>query len=152
MLLPYSGYRMKNTQEYRIFESITDKSAGNKKSILDLGKIKMYIPALDKVMDVELEPIVKSVDMALGRIGSKYSFMYTYIQNSRPMFVLTDPSLKECEHKTMSVDNLGNLWLNVHFIYNDLDCNVNKIFGILFHELMHNFLDHISRCQKILPK
>ena len=152
MLLPYSGYRMKNTQEYRIFESITDKSAGNKKSILDLGKIKMYIPALDKVMDVELEPIVKSVDMALGRIGSKYSFMYTYIQNSRPMFVLTDPSLKECEHKTMSVDNLGNLWLNVHFIYNDLDCNVNKIFGILFHELMHNFLDHISRGQKILPK
>ena len=152
MLLPYSGYRMKNTQEYRIFESITDNSAGNKKSILELGKIKMYIPTLDKVMDVELKPIVKSVDMALGRIGSKYSFMYTYIQNSRPMFVLTDPSLKECEHKTMSVDNLGNLWLNVHFIYNDLDCNVNKIFGILFHELMHNFLDHISRGQKILPK
>ena len=77
MLLPYSGYRMKNTQEYRIFESITDNSAGNKKSILELGKIKMYIPALDKVMDVELEPIVKSVDMALGRIGGKYSFMYT---------------------------------------------------------------------------
>ena len=152
MLLHYSGYRMKNSQEYRIFESITDKSAGNKKSILKLGKIKMYIPALDKVMDVELKPIVKSVDRALGKIGSKYSFMYTYIQNSRPMFVLTDPSLKECQHKTMSVDNLGNLWLNVHFIYNDLDCNVDKIFGILFHELMHNFLNHLSRGQKILPK
>ena len=152
MLLHYSGYRMKNSQEYRIFESITDKSAGNKKSILKLGKIKMYIPALDKVMDVELKPIVKSVDMALGKIGSKYSFMYTYIQNSRPMFVLTDPNLEQCIHKTMSVDNLGNLWLNVHFIYNDLDCNVDKIFGILFHELMHNFLDHLSRGQKILPK
>ena len=152
MLLPYSGYRMKNAQEYRIFESITDKSAGNKISILKLGKIKMYVPALDKVMDVELKPIVRSVDMALGKIGSKYSFMYTYIQNSRPMFVLTDPNLKECIHKTMSVDNSGNLWLNVHFIYNDLDCNVDKIFGILFHELMHNFLDHLSRGQKILPK
>ena len=152
MLLHYSGYRMKNSQEYRIFESITDKSAGNKKSILKLGKIKMYIPALDKVMDVELKPIVKSVDRALGKIGSKYSFMYTYIQNSRPMFVLTDPNLEQCIHKTMSVDNLGNLWLNVHFIYNDLDCNVDKIFGILFHELMHNFLDHLSRGQKILPK
>lgn len=152
MLLPYSGYRMKNAQEYRIFESITDKSAGNKISILKLGKIKMYVPALDKVMDVELKPIVKSVDMALGKIGSKYSFMYTYIQNSRPMFVLTDPNLKECIHKTMSVDNSGNLWLNVHFIYNDLDCNVDKIYGILFHELMHNFLDHLSRGQKILPK
>lgn len=152
MLLHYSGYRMKNAQEYRIFESITDESAGNKKSILKLGKIKMYIPALDKVMDVELKPIVKSVDKALGKIGSKYSFMYTYIQNSRPMFVLTDPNLEQCIHKTMSVDNLGNLWLNVHFIYNDLDCNVDKIFGILFHELMHNFLDHLSRGQKILPK
>lgn len=150
MLLPYSGYRMKNAQEYRIFESITDKSAGNKKAILKLGKIKMYIPALDKVMDVELKPIIRSVDMALGKIGSKYSFMYTYIQNSRPMFVVTDPSLEECRHKTMSVDSLGNLWLNVHFIYNNLDCNVDKIFGILFHELMHNFLDHLSRGQEIL--
>lgn len=151
MLLPYSGYRMKNTQEYRLFEAVTDKSAGNKLSMIRLGKIKMYIPALDKVMEVELKPIIKSVDLALGKIGSKYSFMYTYIQNSRPMFVVTDPSLKECIHKTMSVDSLGNLWLNVHFIYNDLDCDVNKIFGILFHELMHNFLDHLGRGEKMFP-
>ena len=31
MLLHYSGYRMKNSQEYRIFESITEKSSPKKK-------------------------------------------------------------------------------------------------------------------------
>ena len=149
----YNGlYRTNSTKLYKLFESVTDKSAGNKLATLRVGKIPMYVTALDKIMDVELKPIIRAVDIALGKICSKYSFMYSYIEHSRPMFVLTDPRNKNCIHDTMSVDDKGNLWLNVHFIYNNLDCDVNKIFGILFHELMHNFLNHISRSEKIWTK
>ena len=49
----------------------------------------------------------------------------------------------------MAVDNKGNLWLNVFFIYRDLNNDVNRVFGILFHELMHNFLNHIDRGKKV---
>lgn len=149
--LIYNRYKLRNKQGYRLIESITDKSAGNKLSILKLGKIPMYVESLDKIVDVELKKIVQSVDSALGKIGSKYSFMYTYLQHCRPMFVIANPADANCIHKTFSIDNLGNLWMNVYFIYNELDCDVNKIFGILFHELMHNFLNHIQTSLKILP-
>lgn len=135
----------------RVFEKITDPSAGNTQSILKLGKLTMYVRALDKVIDVDLKVIVNAVNGALGRLASEYSFMYDYIKRSRPMYVLANPSLKECRHKTMAVDERGNLWMNVHYIYNDLNCDKERIFGILFHELMHNFLNHIERSQKILP-
>lgn len=149
--LIYDRYNIRNKQGYRLIESVTDKSAGNKLATLRVGKIPMYVESLDKIVDVELKTIIQSVDKALGLIGSKYSFMYSYIQHCRPMYVLANPEDENCFHKTMSVDNLGNLWLNVHFIYNNLDCDVKKIFGILFHELMHNFLNHLSIGLKILP-
>ena len=138
------GYNM------RVFEKVTDPSSGNTQSIIKIGTIPMYDKDLDKIIDVDLKTIVNAVNNALGDLSSEYSFMYEYIKRSRPMYVLAHPSDKRCVHKTMSVDSLGNLWLNVHFIYNELDCDKKKIFGILFHELMHNFLNHIERSLKIV--
>lgn len=133
----------------QVNESILDASAGNTASVLKLGSIKMYVPSLDKIVDIELKPIVNAVNNALGDISYKYEFMYDYIKNSRPQYVLSSPSDPRTVHKTMAVDDNGNLWMNVHFIYNDLNCDSKKIFGILFHELMHNFLDHIERSKKV---
>lgn len=124
---------------------------GNTSTILKIGTIPMYIEKLDTVMDVELKPIVQCVDRAIGKIISRYKFMAEYIRYNRTMYVLADPSSKNTIHKTMAVDTMGNLWLNVHFIYKDLNNDTNRVFGIIFHELMHNFLNHLERSKKILP-
>ena len=133
----------------KLFESVIDSSAGNTEAILKQGTYPMYVDALGKVVDVDLKVIVNAVNSALGNLASEYDFMYKYIKWSRPMYVLGDPSDKRVIHKTMAVDNKGNLWMNVHFIYNNLDCDKDKIFGILFHELMHNFLNHIERAKDV---
>ena len=122
---------------------------GNTNTVLKIGKIPMFVPKLGAIMDVELKPIVKCVEQALGKIMSKYDFMYEFIRYNRRMYVLTDPNNENCIHKTMAVDSLGNLWMNVHFIYRDLNNDVNRVFGILFHELMHNFLNHCDRTKRI---
>lgn len=134
----------------KLFESVTDVSSGNTESVIKIGKIPMYVEDLGKIIDVDLTKIVDAVNISLGEISSEYPFMYTYIKYSKPMYVLADPSDKRCIHKTMAVDSNGNLWLNVHFIYNYLKCDKKKIFGILFHELMHNFLNHIERSEDIM--
>ena len=132
---------------HRLNESLS--YGGNTKAVLSIGKIPMYIPKLDVIMDVELKPIVDCVEQALGEIMRRYEFMFEFIRYNRRMYVLTEPNRKECIHKTMAVDNKGNLWLNVFFIYMDLNNYVNRVFGILFHELMHNFLNHIDRGKKV---
>lgn len=134
----------------RLFESsIMDKSSGNTEAILKIGKYPIYVDKLRKIVDVDLKEIVNAVNSAIGELGGRYKFMYKYIQWSTPMYVLGDPRDKRVQHKTMAVDDKGNLWMNVHFIYNNLDCDSEKIFGILFHELMHNFLNHIERSKKV---
>lgn len=133
----------------KLFESVIDSSAGNTEAILKQGTYPMYVDALGKVVDVDLKVIVNAVNSALGNLASEYDFMYRYIKWSRPMYVLGDPNDKRVIHKTMAVDNKGNLWMNIHFIYNNLDCDKDKIFGILFHELMHNFLNHIERAKDV---
>lgn len=133
-----------------IFESITDKSSGNTEILLKMGTYPMYVYSLKKIVDVDLKVIINAVNRALGKISSKYEFMYNFIKWSRPIYVLGDPSDERVRHKTMSVDDLGNLYMNIHFIYNNLDCDSDKIFGILFHELMHIFLKHIERRRDIM--
>ena len=133
----------------KLFESVIDSSAGNTEVILKQGTYPMYVDTLGKVVDVDLKVIVNAVNSALGNLASEYDFMYKYIKWSRPMYVLGNPSDKRVIHKTMAVDNKRNLWMSVHFVYNNLDCDKDKIFGILFHELMHNFLNHIERAKDV---
>lgn len=145
----YYNYYVNNIYN-RLNESTMDYS-GNTSTILKIGSVPMYIEKLDKVMDVELKPIVQCVDRAIGKVISRYKFMSDYIRYNRTMYVLTDPKSRNCIHKTMAVDDRGNLWLNVFFIYKELNNDVNRVFGIIFHELMHNFLNHLERGKKILP-
>ena len=137
----------------RMFEKkITDPSSGNTDTMLRIGKYPIFDMSLRRVIDVDLKVIVNTVNDALAELATEYDFMYQYIKWSRPQYVLADPSLKDTIHKTMAVDEKGNLWMNVHFIYNGLNCDKEKIFGILFHELMHNFLDHIERANDVMSK
>lgn len=136
----------------RLFEDVTDLSSGNTKAILKMGSVKMYDDALGKIVDVDLKTIVKAVNSAFADISVKYDFLYEYIKKSKPMYVLTPMEAEECVHPTMSVDSKGNLWMNVHFIYNKLNCDKRKIMIILFHELMHHFLDHMKRSKDVFPE
>lgn len=133
----------------KLFESVMDSTAGNIESILKRGTYPMYVDSVGKIVDVDLKKIVNAVNSALANLATEYEFMYRYIKWSTPKYVLGDPRDRRVIHKTMSVDDKGNLWLNVHFIYNNLDCDEDKIFGILFHELMHNFLNHIERAKNV---
>lgn len=147
----YNYYANNVYNRYKVLNEGVADYTGNRSAILSVGTVPMYIEKLDVVMDVELKPIVQCVDIALGEIISRYTFMAEYIRYNRTMYVLADPSSRNCFHKTMAVDDVGNLWLNVHFIYKSLNNDTNRVFGILFHELMHNFLNHLDRAKKILP-
>lgn len=140
----------KNIYGKKINEStVTDISNGNTSSVAKIKNFPMYATAVNKIVEVDLGDIVNCVNDAIAKLSTEYPFMYKYIKWSRPQYVLGDPGDKRVTHKTMAVDNEGNLWMNVHFIYNSLNCDVDKIFGILFHELMHNFLNHLERASKV---
>jgi hypothetical protein len=52
----------------------------------------------------------------------------------------------------MCVDGNNNLWINMHFVYNECDMDEHKVFGILFHEMFHIFLEHLIRFNKMFPE
>jgi hypothetical protein len=52
----------------------------------------------------------------------------------------------------MQVDELNNLWINLNFIYVQCGMKQNNVFGILFHEMFHIFLEHIIRFRKMFPE
>lgn len=137
----------------KLFESVvTDTSSGNTMSVLARKTYPMYVEKIGKIVEVDLKTIINSVQSAFGLLSSRYPFMYKFIKWSRPMYVLGDPSDERVIHKTMAVDYSGNLWMNIHFIYNELNCDKEKIFGILFHELMHIFLKHLERISNVISE
>ena len=52
----------------------------------------------------------------------------------------------------MCVDNFNNLWINMNFVYNQCAMNKDRVFGILFHEMFHIFLEHLLRFNVMFPK
>ena len=69
---------------HRLNESLS--YGGNTKAVLSIGKIPMYIPKLDVIMDVELKPIVDCVEQALGEIMRRYEFMFEFIRYNRKLY------------------------------------------------------------------
>lgn len=136
-------------QNSLIFES---KGAveGNEDAFLKLGEISIYDENLKSVINVPTEDFVKVVTDAMFMIQNKYKFFYTYIKYSKVFYIPTYPS--KIGVNTMAVDDKKNLFMNVHFIYNSCKMDKNKIFGIIFHELMHNFLKHQKRTEIVYPK
>ena len=52
----------------------------------------------------------------------------------------------------MCVDSFNNLWINMNFVYSDCAMNKDRVFGILFHEMFHIFLEHLIRFNTMFPK
>ena len=122
---------------------------GNVEEFLKLGSVDVYDDRLKSIITIDTKDFVKVVNDAMYKISSEYKFFSLYIKYAKVFFVPTYPS--KMGINTMAVDQNKNLWMNVHFIYNQCKMNKDRVFGIIFHELMHNLLDHQKREEKIYP-
>jgi hypothetical protein len=116
---------------------------GNEDLFLELGTIDIYDMTLKAIIPVETKDIVKVVTDAMFKISSEYRFFYSYIKYSKIFFIPNYPSSMGIN--TMAVDQKKNLWINAHFVYNTCKMKKERVFGILFHELMHNFFKHVEK-------
>lgn len=123
---------------------------GNEDAFLKLGEVEVYDDNLKAIITVKTEDFVKVVTDAMFKISRDYKFFYTYLKYSKVFYIPTYPSAMGIN--TMGVDDKRNLWMNVHFIYNECKMDKDRVFGILFHELMHNFFKHQDREEKLYPK
>lgn len=122
---------------------------GNEDAFLALGEIDVYDENLKSIITVKTDDFVKVVTDAMFKISKDYKFFYTYLKYSKVFYIPTYPSSMGIN--TMAVDAKKNLWMNVHFIYNACKMDKDRVFGILFHELMHNFFKHQDRENKLYP-
>ena len=132
-----------------IMESVSHPE-GNEDAFLKLGEIDVYDNNLKSIITVKTEDFVKVVTDAMFKISNEYKFFYHYLKYSKVFYIPTYPS--KMGINTMAVDEKKNLWMNVHFIYNTCKMDKDRVFGILFHELMHNFFKHQDREEKIYPR
>lgn len=122
---------------------------GNVEAFLSLGNISIYDENLKSIIEVPAEDFVNAVNGAMMIINTDYKFFSTYLKYSKVFYIPNYPS--KMGINTMAVDEKKNLWMNVHFIYNNCKMNKERIFGILFHELMHNCLNHQEREEQVYP-
>ena len=96
----------------------------------------------------DAKDIIDVVDNALFYMQKKYPYLYLFISSYKIMYVPVYPC-RTCD--TMQVDELNNLWINLNFVYVQCGMKQNNVFGILFHEMFHIFLEHLVRFRKMFP-
>ena len=122
---------------------------GNAEEIYDLGEIDIIIdPKSGKTDRVKTSDIIKVVNDAMFYMQKKYPYLHVFINACKVMYMPIWPS-KICP--TMCVDENNNLWINMRYVYVDCAMNKERVFGILFHEMFHIFLEHILRLNKMFP-
>ena len=137
-----------STQDLKELNKLYEAHSQQNKSadiLLKMGEIVIH-DITQRAHRVSAKSIIGVVNRALFKIQKEYSFFYKFI--SKLNFIYLPENNRYCP--TMAVDPNGNIYLNVNFIYNYCNMDVNKVFGILFHELMHILLDHVNR-DKYIP-
>ena len=132
-----------------INESAKYGHEGNAEEIYNLGEIDIIDQKSKSFVKVNTADIIKVVNDAMFYMQKRYPYLHLFIDTCKVMYIPVQPS-KICN--TMCVDNFNNLWINLHFVYNECSMNKDRIFGILFHEMFHIFLEHIFRFNKMFPK
>ena len=132
-----------------INESAKYGHEGNAEEIYDLGEINVIDKKTNDVVKVNTADIIKVVNDALFYMQKKYPYLHLYLNTCKVMYIPVCPS-QICN--TMCVDNFNNLWINMHFVYNVCSMNRDRVFGILFHEMFHIFLEHLIRFNTMFPK
>ncbi len=135
------------------FITIINESAkygheGNVEEIYDLGEINVIDIKKNSIIKVNTSDIIRVVNDAMFYMQKKYSYLYSFINACKIMYIPTYPS-EVCN--TMCVDTYNNLWINMNFVYNECAMNKDRVFGILFHEMFHIFLEHLLRFNDMFP-
>lgn len=122
---------------------------GNAEEIYDLGEIDIITDIKTGKTDrVKTSDIIKIVNDAMFYMQKKYPYLHVFIDACKVMYMPIWPS-EIC--KTMCVDEHNNLWINMRYVYVDCAMNRDRVFGILFHEMFHIFLEHLLRFNKMFP-
>ena len=122
---------------------------GNAEEIYDLGEIDIITDIKTGKTDrVKTADIIKVVNDAMFYMQKKYPYLHVFINACKVMYMPIWPSKIV---PTMCVDEHNNLWINMRYVYVDCDMNKDRVFGILFHEMFHIFLEHLLRFSKMFP-
>ena len=122
---------------------------GNAEEIYDLGEIDIITDIKTGKTDrVKTADIIKVVNDAMFYMQKKYPYLHVFINACKVMYMPIWPSKIV---PTMCVDEHNNLWINMRYVYVDCAMNKDRVFGILFHEMFHIFLEHLLRFSKMFP-
>lgn len=122
---------------------------GNVEEIYNLGEINVIDIKKNSIIKINTADIIRVVNDAMFYLRKKYPYLYLFLNRYKIMYVPIYP----CEFcNTMQVDTNSNLWINMNFVYNECAMNKDRVFGILFHEMFHIFLEHLIRFSKKFPK
>lgn len=132
-----------------INESAKYGHEGNAEEIYDLGEIDIIDIKSKETFKVNTGDIIKVVNDAMFYMQKKYPYLHLFLNAYKVMYVPTYPS-KICD--TMCVDSNNNLWINMIYVYSVCAMNKDRVFGILFHEMFHIFLEHLIRFNTMFPE
>lgn len=124
-----------NSEEYNVLNESHVENRSIVEAFLKVGPIKMRDGSIHNPSE-----FVNIVNSALMKFKNKHPWEYKYIQYARIVYLLDGKVTS-----TMCVDDRGDLYINVEFLYSFLKMNTNYIMFILYHEAMHNILDHVQR-------
>lgn len=134
---------------FKLNESANYGHEGNADEIYDLGEINVIDKKSGNIIKINTADIIKVVNDAMFYMQKRYPYLHLFLNTCKIMYIPTYPS-KMCD--TMCVDNFNNLWINMNFVYSDCKMNKDRVFGILFHEMFHIFLEHMVRFNKMFPE
>jgi predicted metal-dependent peptidase len=132
-----------------INESVKYGQEGNAEEIYNLGEINIIDVKKNEIIKINSIDIIKVVNDAMFYMQKKYPYLHTFLNAYKVMYIPTFPS-NICD--TMCVDESNNLWINLNFVYVNCEMKQNNVFGILFHEMFHIFLEHLVRFNKMFPQ
>jgi len=135
-----------STKQLSELNLLTESMGANKSAdiLLKMGTVSIH-DVTGKVHMVPAKSIIGVVNRGLYKIQSEYKFFYRFISKINIVYLPENNRYVN----TMAVDDKGNMYICVSFIYNFCQMDPNNVFGILFHELMHVLLDHIARDKRI---
>lgn len=138
-------YNYKNS----LNESLYKSYEGNADIIEKLGEVDVFDTKTKSIIKYSAKEIIKVCVDARYKIQRDYPYFNLFLDKCKVMYIPTIPSKIT---DTMAVDDNSNLWINCSFVYNECKMSVDRVFGILFHELFHIFLDHCIRFNEMYPE
>ena len=133
---------MTNHSNIMLYESAGLTLSGNENEIYNMGEIPLLDMKTKSIVLVDPYDIINLCYRAMHKIKKGFPYLFSYISKCRIMYIPVYPS-KSCN--TMCVDSKNNLWINMSFVYNECEMDIDNVYAILFHELIHLVLNHLSR-------